>query len=176
MKRCRKCGQDKSHDQFSLKPRNRDGLRHECRECERQRKRELRAANPEAGRQRSRRYRQAHRDRMAIRQAAYRKKVRAKVLGYYGQTCACCGSAERLTIDHVNGDGKQHREQLFGPVRTASSVQIYAWLIREGFPDGFQTLCLQCNNSKGTGERCRLVHLPGGLTRRRVGKGTFVAS
>ena len=31
---------------------------------------------------------------------------------------------------------------------------MYCWLGDDGRPEGFQILCLSCNESKGTGERC----------------------
>jgi len=32
------------------------------------------------------------------------------------------------------------------------------WLVKNGFPEGFQTLCRPCNVSKKRGTRCRLKH------------------
>ena len=89
----------------------------------------------------------------------YRRRVyanaRAAVFDRYGRVCACpgCGATERLTIDHVNGDGRAHRAKV-----GRDPGKMYRWLIRHGFPEGFQTLCLRCNQSKGTGLRCRLDH------------------
>jgi hypothetical protein len=94
-------------------------------------------------------------------QAAQRKtqdKLRAKVFGHYGLTCACCGTAERLSIDHVNGGGRQHREEVLGEDRFWDTAAFYRWLVNNDFPDGFQTLCCPCNSSKKTGERCRKDH------------------
>lgn len=79
--------------------------------------------------------------------------IRQRVFAHYGTTCACCGTADALTIDHVNGDGKRHREEIGHRGR-----EIYAWLIRNDFPPGFQTLCKSCNCSKREGERCQLIH------------------
>jgi hypothetical protein len=36
---------------------------------------------------------------------------------------------------------------------------MYRWLRDIGFPEGFQSLCLYCNDCKGTGERCTLAHI-----------------
>ena len=36
---------------------------------------------------------------------------------------------------------------------------MYGWLRDNGLPEGFQILCLSCNESKGTGERCTLAHI-----------------
>ena len=38
---------------------------------------------------------------------------------------------------------------------------MYRWLRDNGFPEGFQTLCLSCDDFKGTGERCTLAHIHG---------------
>jgi hypothetical protein len=74
------------------------------------------------------------------------------VLDHYGRVCACCGSTDRLNIDHVTGGGRAHRAQL------GSSYALYRWLIDNNFPPGFQTLCLPCNVSKKDGDRCRIDH------------------
>jgi hypothetical protein len=42
---------------------------------------------------------------------------------------------------------------------------MYRWLQDTGFREGSQVLCLSCNESKGTGERCTLAHI-GGKRRR----------
>jgi hypothetical protein len=85
-----------------------------------------------------------------------RAEIKAQLFGHYGTTCACCGTTERLTIDHVNGGGAGHREALFGS--RGVGAQFWYWLIRQGFPPGYQTLCASCNSSKGNGGRCRLAH------------------
>ncbi|HEY1667396.1 MAG TPA: hypothetical protein VGG54_17060, partial [Trebonia sp.] len=45
--------------------------------------------------------------------------------------------------------------------RDAGACGICRWLRDNGFPGGFQILCLSCNDSKGTGERCTLAHIDG---------------
>lgn len=75
--------------------------------------------------------------------------IKRLVMQKYGGRCAtpgCEASEDRLTIDHVDGRGKEHRE-LHGLGRY--SVRMYRWLIRNDFPDGFQVLCVSCNASKG---------------------------
>ncbi len=71
-------------------------------------------------------------------------KVRLLVIEAYGGKCKCCGETELLflTIDHVNGDGKEHREQI-------GHQSIYSVVRREGFPkDRYQLLCFNCNIAK----------------------------
>lgn len=88
------------------------------------------------------------------RRQTRREAMRRRVFAHYGTSCACCGVTERLTIDHINGGGTAHREEIGG-----SGHEFYAWLIRNDFPSGFQTLCMTCNLSKFTNKRCR-IHDP----------------
>jgi len=67
----------------------------------------------------------------------------------YGWRCACCGLGGR-------GGGSAHREKLFR--RDAETCGMYRRLRDNGLPGGFQILCLSCNESKGTGERCTLAY------------------
>ncbi len=92
------------------------------------------------------------------RERERRAALREKVLGHYGRACACCGVTEDLTIDHVNGDGDQHRIELYGDSQASGGTRFYRWLIKQGFPPGYATLCRRCNLSKGKAERCRLDH------------------
>jgi hypothetical protein len=39
-----------------------------------------------------------------------------------------------------------------------AGARIWRWLVQQGFPDGFQILCLRCSSSKSDGEACRLSH------------------
>jgi len=136
--------------------------------------RQYRAAHPEKIRERDQRYQRENRETIAATQRrwedANREKIREgqrrRVAGYreavlehYGRACACpgCYSAENLGIDHVNGDGRQHRAELFGGRRPGSG-RFHYWLIKNNFPSGFQTLCSRCNTSKGTSPRCWLDH------------------
>jgi hypothetical protein len=88
----------------------------------------------------------------------YCARVKAIILGHYGEQCACCGSAELLSVDHINGNGALHREELFGDSRNYHAMAFYRWIIDNDFPDDLQVLCKSCNSSKGTGECCRLAH------------------
>lgn len=86
--------------------------------------------------------------------------LREQVFAHYGQHCACCGTADDLSIDHMNGGGTRHRQEVF-PATDGSHVnaaRFYAWIVREGFPPGLQTLCVPCNSSKSEGAHCTLWH------------------
>lgn len=76
--------------------------------------------------------------RYAAKEAAYE--------AYGGYVCACCGETERafLSIDHINNDGAEHKRQ--NNIRTGE--QMYRWLGRNNYPDGFQVLCMNCQWGK----------------------------
>lgn len=112
----------------------------------------------EKARKAARRWRKANPGKVAAIKRRENAELRAKVFRHYGTTCACCGTTENLSIDHVNGNGGDHREELFGR-RYGGGHELYRWLVKNGFPAGFQTLCLPCNQSKSKGERCRLKHI-----------------
>lgn len=71
-----------------------------------------------------------------------RLKERLLVLEAYGGACACCGETayEFLALDHVDGDGARHKEQVYS---------IYKDVIRRGFPNTFRLLCHNCNSAMG---------------------------
>lgn len=160
-KQCRKCGEAKSLDAFRLRPGARDGHRSECAACQDRYLAGYYTANRERVKARVTDYYHANREAKIAYAHEWRRRyyveARDKVFAHYGQTCACCEATAKLTIDHIEGNGADHRRELFGNSRKAGE-KFYVWLVREGFPDGYQTLCHLCNNSKGTGERCRLDH------------------
>ena len=61
--------------------------------------------------------------------------------------CGCCqeNDLNKLCIDHIQGGGKQHRREL-----GVGSNGFYLWLRKQGYPEGYQTLCLNCNRKKQT--------------------------
>lgn len=76
--------------------------------------------------------------------AAYRLAA----LEAYGTSCKHCGidTLQFLTIDHIADDGAEHRK-LIG----SSSSALYRWLASQNYPEGFQTLCWNCNALKCQG-------------------------
>ena len=120
-----------------------------------ERARRWRIANPELARTKQRRAWEKIKsdpERYALYKA--RRKLERKTLKdaaferYGGPRCACCGedTFQFLTIDHIEGGGRQHR--------TRSGPDIYKTLKAEGYPDGFQVLCYNCNCAKGVYGKC----------------------
>ena len=84
------------------------------------------------------------------------RELKAAALKRYGEECSCCGESEPdfLCIDHIGEDGAEKR-------KTESKVAFgtYGWLARNGYPDGYQTLCHNCNHSK---------HVNGGICTHKI--------
>lgn len=94
------------------------------------------------------RNRQAKKDR----QKEYRERLKDEVFSAYGgSVCSCCGEAHKefLTIDHINGDGADHRREI-----GKSTYKLLLWLKKSGYPKGFHVLCMNCNFSYGMKGYC----------------------
>jgi len=66
--------------------------------------------------------------------------------------CRCCGENFNiifLTIDHIEG-----REHLSKTEKDQSGGQLYRWLKRNNYPEGYQVLCWNCNSAKGLLGEC----------------------
>lgn len=166
-KRCTRCNEFRLLSEFSLQDGRRRNICKAClNEYSRLYYRRYRAVdpqryrNPERSREYSRRHRETHpeyMERERERQRERNRKKRDAVFDHYGRICICCGTTENLTIDHLNGDGSDHRIEIWGSPKGGGS-SMYHWLVAQGFPDGYQVLCMRCNQSKGRAAACRLPH------------------
>lgn len=85
-------------------------------------------------------------------------RLRDEVTAAYGGKCAECGKPGRvgfgtpdaLHVDHVSGDGHEHRASLN---RRGAGVNTYVWLRRNGWPASVQLLCEPCHKAKTARER-----------------------
>ena len=79
----------------------------------------------------------------------YSNKLKKKFVDGYGGKCTCCGESELrfLTIEHINHDGKQHRIAINGS-KDKGGKNIYRDVIRQGFPNIYTVLCINCNFAK----------------------------
>lgn len=78
-----------------------------------------------------------------LNQRVKRQVLKREVLTYYGNdkcTCVRCGMDDIrcLSIDHINSGGAREREKV------GSGSRMYAWLKKMNYPEGYQTLCLNC--------------------------------
>lgn len=91
------------------------------------------------------------------RRAVSRQHLKLKIdtfihySGGYWPSCNCCGedSLDFLTLDHINNNGAEHRRE-----NNLKGAKIYYWLRSQGYPEGFQVLCWNCNVSKGLFGEC----------------------
>jgi hypothetical protein len=177
VKRCARCGEEKPHSAFNRNLTRPGGLQSWCRECQREpgrawaaarlaanreavyeRKRAQRAANLERYQARERQWRVANRER----RLELLRGLRGEALLIYGDgSCAECGyrpdDVTELELDHVNGDGAEHRRQL-GLGRSAGR-QFVIRLRARGWPNDppLQTLCHDCHVAKTARERAARV-------------------
>ncbi len=73
-----------------------------------------------------------------------RLNVKQSILTHYGNDeCACvrCGFSDirALSIDHIDGGGHEHRKSL-----RRGGLSFYKWLLENNYPEGYQTLCMNC--------------------------------
>ncbi len=163
MRKCRVCGQDKLLEAFECTNAERGWYRNECKTCVRDRVRRYAAESRE---QIAKTAQQRHyeRNREAIKQrvkdwvksnpekrrrnalAYYYRLQHAAIEAYGGYRCSWCGIDEPLVLclDHVANNGRDHRRE----IGSIGGHKFYKWLRDEGYPDGFQVLCMNCNHGK----------------------------
>ena len=138
MKTCTKCNAEKPQTEFYIRS---SGVAHaHCKDCFRKRVR-ARYHGPD------------HKTILDADKAAA-KITRARgrdaaFAAYGGYKCACCAETEPkfLTLDHIGNDGAKWRREKLGS-RTMAGYRTYRLLALNGYPDGFQVLCMNCNHGK----------------------------
>jgi hypothetical protein len=154
---CYTCGQRKHIKEFPQETSK------GCSECRRSGLAKQKKAEREAKRYRentkdilarNEAWRKANISRWESKQREYRNRKRMEqrnqVLVHYGGKCACCGESEPLflTIDHIDGNGAQHR-------RMIGKTDMWKWLCQQNFPGGYRLLCFNCNAGRyRNGGRC----------------------
>ena len=85
---------------------------------------------------------------LRIADKSRRNSLKQEVLVHYGQICCRCGFSDTraLQIDHVNDDGAAERLAKGRP--TWAGTDFYRSLKTRGWPEGYQTLCANCNMIK----------------------------
>lgn len=110
-----------------------------------------RAAHPERVRDTQKNNYAVHRLERCTHQRDKAAALKLEVLTHYGhlgyleccwENCVVC-DVDMLTLDHVENNGAQERKSLYGENKGASggSHRTYARVKREGYPEGYQTLC-----------------------------------
>jgi hypothetical protein len=73
--------------------------------------------------------------------------LRLEILNHYSEGTLVCkhcgfGDVRALDLDHMDNNGGDHRKAIG---RRGATYDIYAELKRNGFPEGYQVLCRNCN-------------------------------
>ena len=111
------------------------------------------AANPEPRRCVQRAFYAANRSQVLAGHRARYAADRLHCLNHYSagiMKCGCCGEGTEqfLTIDHIDG------KRAMGHGQNMNGNRLRRWLIKNGFPLGFQVLCYNCNCAKGFYGQC----------------------
>lgn len=148
MKECRKCHVSKLFSAFPRDRTSKDGLYSRCRSCVATEDRARRDRNPVRHRtmanERMRAWRKRNPERATQLYREWYRRAKLRALIAYSQDppdCACCGEGDIgfLTIDHTHGGGNAHRREVGG------GNNLLVWLKKQGYPEGFQVLCFNCN-------------------------------
>ena len=155
-KKCKKCGQVKNIVSFTREKRNTDGFRGSCNQCiyNQQKSYIKKYTSTEKGKKKyrrmrleiSKRWREKNRWKWLDIKRKWGHKRRFDVLCYYGgipPKCKECSESrvECLVIDHINNDGYKHRKEM----GFTGGHDTYNWIVKNGYPKGFQILCHNCN-------------------------------
>ncbi len=146
MKKCIWCKKNKEDSEFGKSSIYKDGKNARCKVCENKRGKKRYWSNPEKGRKQARDNFIKHRIEYTKKNKEREQMYKDKVFNYYGgYVCKCCGETIKcfLTIDHINGGGSKHRKENKGGGKFT-----YRWIVKNGFPEGFQVLCFNCNSGR----------------------------
>jgi hypothetical protein len=114
------------------------------------------------------RYYQSHRDAILEKHRLWRRanaleilsklhivrdEIKLRVFSHYRNgdlKCAICREDRIavLSVDHIDGGGSAHRKSL-------GNQSFYRWLEKQGYPSGYQVLCMNCRFIKKAEESRR---------------------
>jgi len=119
-----------------------------CKKCFSEYNRQRYADHKEQRKEYRKSYYEQNRDSLNQKASKKRAGRKAEIMTHYsGGTpkCARCGEDDLivLCLDHINGGGRKHRQEVCN-----KGVYFYNWVYNNGFPDGFQVLCCNCNQRK----------------------------
>lgn len=165
-KTCSKCGETSpATTEFFPWRKSKNRFDSWCRLCYRANAGRFRTDHPELVNERNRAYKartcEANRERERRRYHArtlsekqlakehartYNDKIKREALSHYGGPfCQCCGETEilMLALDHIDGNGAEHRRALTGTRSMPGSS--YTWAKKNNWPPIFRVMCHSCN-------------------------------
>lgn len=168
MKVCYCCKKELPEEAFNKNKNKSDGLATECKVCKKQLDKEYRERHKDKIKVTKHQYYLDNKEETMKRTSLYAKenkskhntwgtkaknKLKSEVFSVYScgdPKCKNCDESEIgvLTIDHVAGNGADHRNELFGSNVSGCGYKMYQWLKRNNYPEGFQVLCFNCQYRK----------------------------
>ena len=157
LKICPRCKQAKppTFEYWMRNKRGTDGLDAYCKICKNKKNKIWELANPEKVKKKnriwSRNFRKNYPKKYMATVRKSQRKLRTEMINGYGGKCSCCGETilEFLTLEHTNGDGKQHRK------RVGEGAAVWRDLRERNWPqNGFTLLCWNCHMVTKTGQVC----------------------
>jgi hypothetical protein len=141
-KKCFSCGLTKPLSEFYTWSGYKDGHQGTCKQCIRYYQEHYRKTHLLERRATEEAYRKRNIGILRRASLERRAKIRLEVLAHYGKgklACIECGfdNLLALSIDHINNNGNKHRKII-------GSGHIVEWLKANNFPEGYQTLCMNC--------------------------------
>ena len=124
------------------------------RPCKAKASEERRKADGRAAEKDRKKYQRSAEQRREYARKASRQ-LRERLLDHYGRECVQCGSSHRIELDHVHGNGKQHRKAV------GRGDALYRWILANDFPADceaggqfeLQPLCQHCHHLKTMRQR-----------------------
>lgn len=166
MKHCYGCNSDLAPDLFTKNKSKPDGFADECRTCKAKRDKAYREANKLKIKASKHESYLKNKDVVIARVNDYinrnrgkhnewatnsKNRLKTEIMSHYcggDLKCKNCPvkDLDILTIDHVNGDGAEHRREI--GIAGGGGYPMYQWLKKNGLPEGFQVLCYNCQYRK----------------------------
>ena len=146
-KQCANCKQIKPLDEFFKNPTGSNGRGCYCKKCHLERKQAARKEKKgyygsEKIKETDKKYREENHDHIKNKSKIRHSKKKKSIITHYGNgktECVKCGYSDMraLSINHIQSNGAEHRKQI-------GRGSLYQWLLNHYLPDGFQTLCMNC--------------------------------
>jgi hypothetical protein len=155
MKTCSKCKIEKSLTEFHIFTK-RGYLNSYCKKCANKITKENREKyKEENGVSYSTEWKRNHREEAHKHDKKRYTRIKLALVTAYGGVCTCCGEhrIEFLTLEHINHDGKEHRLRVGGN-KNRGGHKIYSDVLKQGCPDNYTILCMNCNFAEKDGNPC----------------------
>ena len=128
-----------------------------CRKCSIERANQWNQSHKERHSMNTKTYRQKHIGEVKKRLHNYNQRIKYAVISHYSPSLNCVNCSvdniHVLTVHHINNDGARDR------ILRGLGSAFYRSLIKEGFPKGYEILCMNCNYLKKHVKRRKIAYV-----------------